>query len=145
MLASRPPGILPPLTVEESIEVSKVHSATGEGNGALIKERAALPGAAPHHISTSGLAGGASNPRPAPGDTARLLGDGRALARGRARPPRGWTILVEAYDHDLLLETILPYRVSRPTNVLQPYCNRADTGRYTMDKVTPPDDRKPHR
>jgi magnesium chelatase family protein len=62
MLARRLPGILPPLTVEESIEVTKVHSAAGEGNGALIKER---PFRAPHHtISTSGLAGGGSNPRP---------------------------------------------------------------------------------
>jgi magnesium chelatase family protein len=62
MLARRLPGILPPLTVEESIEVTKVHSAAGEGNGALLKER---PFRAPHHtISTSGLAGGGSNPRP---------------------------------------------------------------------------------
>jgi magnesium chelatase family protein len=62
MLARRLPGILPPLSVEESIEVTKVHSAAGESNGALIEER---PFRAPHHtISTSGLAGGGSNPRP---------------------------------------------------------------------------------
>ena len=62
MLARRLPGILPPLTVEESIEVTKVHSAAGEANGALISER---PFRAPHHtISTAGLAGGGSNPRP---------------------------------------------------------------------------------
>lgn len=62
MLARRLPGILPPLTVGESIEVTKVHSAAGEGNGALITER---PFRAPHHtVSTSGLAGGGSNPRP---------------------------------------------------------------------------------
>jgi len=62
MLARRLPGILPPLGVEESIEVTKVHSAAGEGNGTLIQER---PFRAPHHtISTSGLAGGGSNPRP---------------------------------------------------------------------------------
>jgi magnesium chelatase family protein len=62
MLARRLPGILPPLTVEESIEVTKVHSAAGEGNGVLVKER---PFRAPHHtISTFGLAGGGSNPRP---------------------------------------------------------------------------------
>jgi len=53
---------LPPLTVEESIDVTKVHSAAGEGNGTLIKQR---PFRAPHHtISTSGLVGGGSNPRP---------------------------------------------------------------------------------
>src|SRR5215218_9729530 len=62
MLARRLPGILPPLTVDESIEVTKVHSAAGEGNGALMAKR---PFRAPHHtISTSGLAGGGSNPRP---------------------------------------------------------------------------------
>jgi magnesium chelatase family protein len=62
MLARRLPGILPPLTVDESIDVTKVHSAAGEGNGTLIKER---PFRSPHHtISTSGLAGGGSNPRP---------------------------------------------------------------------------------
>ena len=62
MLARRMPGILPPLTLDESIEVTKVHSAAGEGNGALIRTR---PFRAPHHtISTSGLAGGGSNPRP---------------------------------------------------------------------------------
>jgi magnesium chelatase family protein len=62
MLARRLPGILPPLTLDESIEVTKVHSAAGETNGALIRER---PFRAPHHtISTSGLAGGGTNPRP---------------------------------------------------------------------------------
>jgi magnesium chelatase family protein len=62
MLARRMPGILPPLTMEERIEVTKVHSASGEGNGALVTQR---PFRAPHHtVSTSGLAGGGSNPRP---------------------------------------------------------------------------------
>jgi magnesium chelatase family protein len=62
MLARRMPGILPPLTMEERIEVTKIHSASGEGNGALVTRR---PFRAPHHtVSTSGLAGGGSNPRP---------------------------------------------------------------------------------
>jgi magnesium chelatase family protein len=62
MLARRLPGILPPLSLDESIDVTKVHSAAGAGNGSLKKER---PFRAPHHtISTSGLAGGGSNPRP---------------------------------------------------------------------------------
>jgi magnesium chelatase family protein len=62
MLARRLPGILPPLTLDESIEVTKVVSAAGERRGALVRER---PFRAPHHtISTSGLAGGGSNPRP---------------------------------------------------------------------------------
>lgn len=62
MLARRMPGILPPLSRTEQIEVTKVHSAGGETNGALIRHR---PFRAPHHtISTAGLAGGGSNPRP---------------------------------------------------------------------------------
>src|SRR5918998_611220 len=62
MLARRMPGILPPLTMEERIEVTKVHSASGEGNGALVTRR---PFRSPHHtVSTSGLAGGGSNPPP---------------------------------------------------------------------------------
>lgn len=62
MLARRLPGILPPLSLDESIEVTKVMSAAGEGNGSLLRER---PFRTPHHtISTSGLAGGGSNPRP---------------------------------------------------------------------------------
>ena len=39
MLARRMPGILPPLTMEERIEVTKVHSASGQGNGALVTRR----------------------------------------------------------------------------------------------------------
>ena len=35
--------------------------------------------------------------------------------------------IVEVLDHDLLLETILPPVVTRLTNILQPYCNRAST------------------
>ncbi|BBL78854.1 ATP-dependent protease [Rubrobacter xylanophilus] len=62
MLARRLPGILPPLASEESIEVTKVHSAAGLANGGLIRRR---PFRAPHHtISASGLAGGGTNPRP---------------------------------------------------------------------------------
>ena len=64
MLARRLPGILPPLTGEESIEVTKVMSAAGLAppHGGLVRRR---PFRAPHHtISTSGLAGGGTNPRP---------------------------------------------------------------------------------
>lgn len=61
MLSRRLPGILPPLTTEEGIEVAKIYSAAGEGGG-LRRRR---PFRAPHHtISTAGLAGGGSNPRP---------------------------------------------------------------------------------
>src|ERR671916_739109 len=68
MLARRMPGIFPPLTRSERIEVTKIHSAGGETNGSLIRRR---PFRAPHHtISTAGLAGGGSHPPPREGSLA---------------------------------------------------------------------------
>jgi magnesium chelatase family protein len=62
MLARRMPGFLPPLTMEERIEVTRVHSASGEGNGTLVTRK---PFRAPRHtVPTLGFAGGGSNPRP---------------------------------------------------------------------------------
>lgn len=64
MLARRLPGILPPLTLPEAIEVTTVHSVAGRlpaGEG-LIRSR---PFRAPHHtISNAGLVGGGGSPRP---------------------------------------------------------------------------------
>jgi magnesium chelatase family protein len=64
MLARRLPGILPPLSFDESIEVTTIHSVAGQlrpGTG-LIAER---PFRAPHHtISDVALVGGGSVPRP---------------------------------------------------------------------------------
>ncbi len=64
MLSKRLPSILPNMTWEESLEVSKIYSVMG-----LLTRRAPLvrtrPFRSPHHtISTAGLAGGGSNPRP---------------------------------------------------------------------------------
>ena len=65
MLASRLPGILPAMSVEESLEVTRISSVAG-----LLGERAGLittrPFRAPHHhISLAGLIGGGSGlPRP---------------------------------------------------------------------------------
>jgi magnesium chelatase family protein len=64
MLARRLPTILPPLTDRESLEVTAVHSVAGlldPAAGAVT----ARPFRAPHHsISTAGLVGGGSTPRP---------------------------------------------------------------------------------
>jgi magnesium chelatase family protein len=65
MLARRLPGILPPMSTEESLEATRVYSVAG-----LLSERASLikhrPFRAPHHhISVAGLIGGGSGlPRP---------------------------------------------------------------------------------
>ncbi len=63
MLARRLPGLLPPLSAEESIEVTRIHSAAG-----LLKDCALVasrPFRAPHHTaSDAALCGGGSIPRP---------------------------------------------------------------------------------
>ena len=62
MLARRLPGILPPPSFEEALEITQVHSAAGIGTGRLATER---PFRAPHHtISAQGLVGGGSRPLP---------------------------------------------------------------------------------
>ena len=62
MLARRLPAILPPLSFEEALEVTQIHSAAGLGRGGLVDRR---PFRSPHHtVSAQGLVGGASPPRP---------------------------------------------------------------------------------
>ena len=64
MLAQRIPTILPELTLEESVETSKIHSVMGlmGGNAPLVATRPYRP---PHHtISDAGLIGGGSFPMP---------------------------------------------------------------------------------
>jgi magnesium chelatase family protein len=63
MLARRLPGILPPLTLQEALETTLVHSVAGHlRGGALVIER---PFRAPHHtVSDAGLVGGGTPPRP---------------------------------------------------------------------------------
>jgi magnesium chelatase family protein len=64
MMARRVPGILPPLTFDEALEVTAVHSVAGllKGESALVTDR---PFRAPHHtISNVALVGGGSQPRP---------------------------------------------------------------------------------
>ena len=62
MLARRLPGLLPPLTPHEAIEVTRLHSIAGLHSGGLLVRR---PFRSPHHtISASGLVGGGSVPTP---------------------------------------------------------------------------------
>ena len=63
MIAKRIPGILPPLTLEESLEVTSVYSVAGlTKNQNLLVNR---PFQSPHHtISTTALTGGGIRPRP---------------------------------------------------------------------------------
>tara|TARA_R110002050_G_scaffold147559_2_gene273411 strand:+ start:23219 stop:24757 length:1539 start_codon:yes stop_codon:yes gene_type:complete len=64
MLAKRMPTILPPLSLSEALETTKVHSVAGKlgKNGSIIAQR---PFRSPHHsISDVALVGGGSFPQP---------------------------------------------------------------------------------
>ncbi len=64
MLAKRLPTILPPLTLHEALETTKIHSVSGtlQANSSLVTIR---PFRSPHHtISDVAMVGGGSNPLP---------------------------------------------------------------------------------
>jgi magnesium chelatase family protein len=64
MLAKRMSGILPPLTLAEALETTKIHSVSGKmsDNDTLMTSR---PFRSPHHtISDVALVGGGTNPQP---------------------------------------------------------------------------------
>ena len=64
MLARRIPSILPDLTFEESLEITKIHSIAGmlKSDVPIITQR---PFRSPHHtISATSLVGGGRIPRP---------------------------------------------------------------------------------
>ncbi len=62
LLARALPGIMPAMTEEEALEVTKIYSVSGNLNGNLINQR---PFRSPHHsVSRVGLIGGGSFPLP---------------------------------------------------------------------------------
>ncbi len=64
MLARRIPSVIPPMTFEESLETTRIHSSAGllANDNGLVEQR---PFRAPHHsVSAAGLIGGGSIPRP---------------------------------------------------------------------------------
>ena len=63
MLAKRLPGILPPMSIGEALETTKIHSVAGKlrGGGLMVKR----PFRSPHHtVSNVALVGGGSFPQP---------------------------------------------------------------------------------
>src|SRR2546426_9267747 len=80
MLAKRIPTIMPPMSLEEAIETTRIHSVAGtlEDSRGLIGTR---PFRSPHHtISDAGLIGGGAGPRPSRGS---LRDHSGLLFRGR--------------------------------------------------------------
>lgn len=64
MLAKRMPTILPPLSLAEALETTKIHSVAGklQGGSSLLYNR---PFRSPHHtVSDVALVGGGNNPQP---------------------------------------------------------------------------------
>jgi len=62
MMAKRLPSILPPLSEEEALQTSKIHSIAGILKGGLLRYR---PFRSPHHtVSDVGLVGGGFTPQP---------------------------------------------------------------------------------
>lgn len=64
MMAKRLPTVMPPMTLEEALETTKIHSVAGntENNSALVSQR---PFRSPHHtISDVALVGGGAFPQP---------------------------------------------------------------------------------
>jgi magnesium chelatase family protein len=62
MLANRLPGLLPPLTKQQSIEVAALYSIAGSWKNEMWQQ---VPYRAPHHTaSPAALVGGGSNPKP---------------------------------------------------------------------------------
>ncbi len=64
MLAKRLPGILPPLTLDEALETTRIHSVAGvlASGQAMVVQR---PFRSPHHtVSFAGLVGGGIDPSP---------------------------------------------------------------------------------
>ncbi|MBQ7856800.1 MAG: YifB family Mg chelatase-like AAA ATPase [Alistipes sp.] len=64
MLARRLPTILPPMTLEEAVECTKIHSVAGKlgGESGILRSR---PFRAPHHLTSQvALVGGGQSPQP---------------------------------------------------------------------------------
>ena len=63
MLAKRLPGILPPLTMEQALEVTRIYSVSGDNARAPMSRRPPLR--QPHHSASDvAIIGGGSNPKP---------------------------------------------------------------------------------
>src|SRR3954453_7208567 len=91
MIARRLPSLLPPLSNDEAIAVTRVHSVAGlHGGSGLVARRPFR--APPHTISASGLVGGGAPPAPGEATLAHhgvlFLDELSEFARPSLRAPR---------------------------------------------------------
>lgn len=114
MLAKTIPSLLPPLTEEEIITVTKLSSLSGEKDVDIVYER---PFRSPHHTASKiAIIGGGSNPRPGEISLAHL---GVLFLDEIPEYPRS---VIEALRQPLEDKTIsvdrLGYRVNYPANFM---------------------------
>ena len=134
MLARRLPGILPPLTLDEAIAVTRIHSVAGllDPGCPLVLSR---PFRAPHHtISAAGLVGGGRVPRP--GEVSLAHSSARRSPRRRpsgTQYPRRWG----ASERRRLQRALAPLHQDVPEGGACP-CYRSNARRTGVSRCAQP-------